>query len=142
MAAAAEAQTGALAPLYHPDQCTYTACYCEENVYLLLKQLVTQRQQPQHHQHSALFAVFISNPNETVSCLLVDQASIAQHTERPRHCSQTSTPTSRRHLPALCAFAGAVLVSARLQAARRLCGVGLPCEFNTTTLQHQHIRYT
>lgn len=50
-------------PKLHLHDCTYTSCYCEENVYLLLKQLLQQHDRPA----SQLFAVFISNPHETVS---------------------------------------------------------------------------
>jgi hypothetical protein len=45
------------------QQCTYTACYCEENVYHLLQHLVESGSK----QADCLFAVFISNSNETVS---------------------------------------------------------------------------
>jgi hypothetical protein len=54
-------------PVLHLQDCTYTSCYCEENVYLLLKQLVKQ------HDRTGLFAVFISNANETVSVMLIKQ---------------------------------------------------------------------
>jgi hypothetical protein len=66
-AATAEAVT---TPVIHLQDCTYTSCYCEENVYLLINKLVQQQQrhqQQQHHDSSQLFAVFISNPSETVS---------------------------------------------------------------------------
>jgi hypothetical protein len=45
------------------QQCTYTACYCEENVYHLLQHLIESG----NKQAGCLFAVFISNSNETVS---------------------------------------------------------------------------
>jgi len=57
----AAAVTAPASAIIHPSDCTYTSCYCEENVYLLIKTL------SQHRPSSQLFAVFISNTNETVS---------------------------------------------------------------------------
>lgn len=51
---------------------SYTPCYCEENVFLLLKGLA---QQQQEQQRSQLFAVFVSNANETVG-LVAHHASL------------------------------------------------------------------
>ncbi|KAF6250670.1 hypothetical protein COO60DRAFT_759816 [Scenedesmus sp. NREL 46B-D3] len=44
------------------QQCIYTACYCEENVYHLLQHLIHSK----GRQAVNLFAVFISNSSETV----------------------------------------------------------------------------
>lgn len=44
------------------DACRYTSCYCEENIYLLARELLEQLPRSWH-----LFAVFISNPSKTVS---------------------------------------------------------------------------
>lgn len=49
-------------PALHLQDCTYTSCYCEENVYVLLKRL----EQQQGHSSSNLFALFISNSQEMV----------------------------------------------------------------------------
>jgi hypothetical protein len=59
MAAVAAAETKT--PSLHLQDCTYTSCYCEENVYMLLRRLQEQ-QQP----GSTLFTLLISNPQETV----------------------------------------------------------------------------
>jgi hypothetical protein len=64
---AATASTAVVAPAgleqINRQQCTYTACYCEENVYHLLQHLIESG----NKQTDCLFAVFISNSNETVS---------------------------------------------------------------------------
>ncbi len=51
------------APSLLPGECTYTACYCEENVYKLCNTLVEK----QEAKLSDLYAVFISNLNKVVS---------------------------------------------------------------------------
>lgn len=56
-------QTLALDPQEDSSQLrpfTYTACYCEENVYLLCKSLL-EAQNGRHLQPAALCVVFISN---------------------------------------------------------------------------------
>jgi hypothetical protein len=53
------------------QQCIYTACYCEENVYHLLQHLIEAGGRPAE----SLFAVFISNTHETVSLCLVQHRS-------------------------------------------------------------------
>lgn len=45
-----------------PEDCTYTACYCEENVYKLIHKLVSEG----HAAYEDLWAVFISNPGKVV----------------------------------------------------------------------------
>lgn len=57
----AAAATAAAVPLDR-QTCTYTACYCEENVYNLLERLVKHEGREADH----MFALFISNSNETV----------------------------------------------------------------------------
>ena len=47
-------------PAVDRHDCVYTACYCEENVYCLLKD------QPQGKGHWRWFAVFVSNPEQAV----------------------------------------------------------------------------
>ncbi|KAF9246118.1 N-terminal glutamine amidase-domain-containing protein [Melanogaster broomeanus] len=42
----------------------YTSCYCEENIYLLVKRFLTP---PENRQKWDVFAVFISNPTRTVA---------------------------------------------------------------------------
>lgn len=56
------------------DQCIYTSCYCEENVYKLLQSLLSDGIPAE-----CLFAVFISNSNETVSDLLGMLALMLSH---------------------------------------------------------------
>eukprot|EP00249_Psilotum_nudum_P009363 c21883_g1_i1 orf=170-517(+) len=51
-------------PSMERSLCTYTSCYCEENVYLLCKQLCTNRST--EPDLSDLFVVFISNENMQV----------------------------------------------------------------------------
>ena len=41
----------------------YTACYCEENIYWLIKRFLT----PSGEQQWDVFSVFISNPTRTVT---------------------------------------------------------------------------
>lgn len=43
------------------EACTYTACYCEENVYLLITQL-----REAGARLGDLFVVFVSNPSKQV----------------------------------------------------------------------------
>ncbi|KAH7889256.1 N-terminal glutamine amidase-domain-containing protein [Phlebopus sp. FC_14] len=49
-----------------PDcsNCVYTNCYCEENIFLLLKRFLTT---PENRLHWDFFAVLISNPTKTVA---------------------------------------------------------------------------
>lgn len=47
----------------HREDCTYTGCYCEENVYKLIEQL--GRRNPTNDL-SNLYAVFISNDKKQV----------------------------------------------------------------------------
>lgn len=68
-------------PVLHLQECTYTSCYCEENVYFLLKQLVEQ------HGRTGLFAVFISNADETVSILQLRLIEIALYVILPQDAS-------------------------------------------------------
>ena len=49
-------------PLFHREDCTYTSCYCEENVYMLCKQLVKRGK----GEEKGGFAVFVSNDNKKV----------------------------------------------------------------------------
>jgi len=50
----------------NPEKCTYTSCYCEENVWHLCKQQV---------ESDSAFVVFISNANMTVRLWKQNQAS-------------------------------------------------------------------
>ena len=47
-------------PILWPEDADYTASYCEENVYLLLARYMAMT-------HAAIYAVFVSNPNKSVS---------------------------------------------------------------------------
>lgn len=60
------------------QQCVYTACYCEENVYHLLQHLIHSK----GRQAVNLFAVFISNSSETVSEFQWGSIASASLTER------------------------------------------------------------
>jgi hypothetical protein len=47
-------------PMPWLEDASYTASYCEENVYLLLKSYMAMT-------HGAIYVVFVSNPNKSVS---------------------------------------------------------------------------
>lgn len=49
-------------PFPWPEGAPYTASYCEENVYLLVVRQMTMTM-----TRGAVYVVFVSNPNKTVS---------------------------------------------------------------------------
>nr|XP_015213295.1 PREDICTED: protein N-terminal glutamine amidohydrolase [Lepisosteus oculatus] len=46
------------------QDCIYTSCYCEENVWKLCEHIMTRKQYPE----DGVYAVFISNERKMVSC--------------------------------------------------------------------------